>query len=101
MDTIKVIVSFKLKDEDLNFAIEYLKEFVRITQKTPGCISSEFLKDKANDHQFYFVEVWQNKNDLNTHVQSDYFKEYAPFFAFHFEELTVRQMTSVMEQTPD
>ncbi len=101
MDKVKVIVSFKIKNEDMDFAIEYLKEFVRQTQKSSGCISADFLKDNANENQFYFIEEWKDKNALTTHVQSDYFKEYAPFFAFHFEELTVRQMTSLIEKTPD
>ncbi len=101
MDAVKVLVSFKIKNEDLDFAVEYLKEFAKLTMNNPGCISAEFLKDNANDNQFYFIELWKNKNALTTHVQSDYFKEYAPFFAFHFDELTVRQMTSLTEKTPD
>ena len=101
MDKVKVIVSFKIKNEDMDFAIEYLKEFIRQTKQDPDCISSDFLKDNANENQFYFVEEWKDKNALNAHVQSDYFKEYAPFFAFHFEELTVRQMTNLTEKTPD
>ena len=95
MNNVRVIVSFELKKEDIDFSIEYLKEFVRLTNNNPGCIISEFWRDNANENHFYFIELWKDKNAVIEHVQSDYFKEYAPFFAYNFDDLHVRQMTTI------
>ena len=95
MKTVRVIVSFKLKDRDLDYATTYLSEFAKSSRSDPGCLSYEFLRDQEDKNQFCFVELWESEEAVLAHTSSAYFKEFAPFFATHFEQLNVKQMSSI------
>lgn len=95
MKNISVIVSFKIKDDDLGYAVRYLKKFVAASKNEKGNISMSFLKSTENQNEFLFIELWKSQKALLEHTQSEHFAEFAPFFNFTALNLDVKIMANI------
>ena len=92
MKNIRVIVSFKIKNDDVEYAIPYLKEFVKASRLEAGNISMEVLRSTEKPDQFWFVELWESKEAVLIHTRSEHFKTFAAFFVHNVQDISVKQM---------
>lgn len=92
MKNIRVIVSFKIKKNDVKSALPYLKEFVKASRLEDGNISMEVLRSTEKPDQFWFVELWESKEAVLIHTRSEHFKIFAAFFVHNVQDINVKQM---------
>lgn len=92
MKNIRVIVSFKIKDNDIECAVQHLKEFIKESRLEIGNLSMEVLKSTESKNQFWFVELWESEEAVLKHTRSEHFKIFAAFFIHHMQEINVKQM---------
>lgn len=101
MRKLRVIVSFKLKDKDIDTASIQMTQFVQAARKQSGCLSFDFVRSEDHPNHFFFLEIWGSEADNLQHIRSDYFRKFAPFFATHFEKLKVDRVYSFLNNKAD
>ncbi|GEM_PF-4757910 len=93
-----VIVLFTLKNHEL-FSREDFREqltrFVRLTRRAPGNLLSVLLKSTDDPAEMCFSQVWESQEALDAHLESDYFRDFAPLIGKHIYSLAPRFMTEV------
>ncbi len=98
MGAIHVVVLFTVKNHELlsheNF-INKLTQFVRRTRSAPGNLLSVLLKTIEDPTEFCFSQVWENQEALDAHLESDYFRDFAPLIGKHMYSLAPRIMTEI------
>lgn len=94
MNKIRVITTFKLKNNNDKYASYYLKEFAANSITEPGCLNFEFLCSQEMKDQYTFLELWENESAAHEHTQSENFKEFAIFFSNHLKEFDVKKMVN-------
>lgn len=99
MKDLRVIVSFKLKEKDLDIASTLLSKFVLAAREQSGCVSFEFVKSADQANSFFFLEHWENEQANQHHIRSENFRRFAPFFATYFEKLKVSRSYSFLNET--
>ena len=50
-----------------------LLSLIESTRKVKGCLSHDVFKDSENDNGLSLIEVWESREDLDGHLQSDTF----------------------------
>ena len=97
-NNLHVIVLFTLKNREL-FSREDFREqltlFVRRTRRAPGNLLSVLLKSPDDPAEMCFSQVWENQKALDAHLESDYFRDFAPLIGKHMYSLAPRIMTEV------
>jgi quinol monooxygenase YgiN len=53
-------------------AVELATTMVEATQREPGCIDYRISADLQDQHTFYFFEVWESKEALDAHFQTEH-----------------------------
>lgn len=54
------------------------KELVKESRKEPGCISYDLNQDLNNKNILTFIEVWESKEAIELHNNSDHFTSIVP-----------------------
>ena len=71
---------FKVKDESRDALIKMSLTLIPLSLKEPGCISYSFYEDQARPGHFLFFERWKGREDIATHFEKSYFKDFAEKF---------------------
>lgn len=88
MNEILLTVKVKVKEEYEFEAFSYMKELQKQTkQKDNGCLQYDLHTVQDQDATFYFIEKWENKELLDSHMKKDHFID--------FQNLTKDKIESV------
>jgi quinol monooxygenase YgiN len=52
------------------------QDLIESTRSEPGCISYNLYARTENDDALVMIEQWENKEVLDTHMQTDHFKAF-------------------------
>ena len=63
------------KDLEENLKKELLT-LIEPTRSETGCITYDLYHDQQNKSHFMFYESWENKSDLEQHLQKPYIKSF-------------------------
>lgn len=71
---------FKVKDEYRDALIEMSLKLIPLSTQEAGCISYSFLEDQTRPNHFLFFERWKTREEIATHFEKPYFKDFAQKF---------------------
>ena len=83
--TCTLTATLHAKPEKRAELMELLSSFVARSRAEPGCVDYHFHVSEEDPNVFYFYENWQNRQDLDTHLELPYQKSW---FARHDEFLS-------------
>ena len=75
---IKVIAEDFIKEEYLDIVRPLYTELVAKTKEEKDCIEYNLYIDEDDKTHFVFIEEWQDRNALDTHVNSEHFQRLVP-----------------------
>lgn len=75
---IKVVAKNGFKAEDIDTVIPMIEEMIECTRKEDGCISYELFRLESDPTVLTFIETWESKESLDSHLNSEHFKRIAP-----------------------
>jgi quinol monooxygenase YgiN len=52
------------------------QDLIKSTRSEPGCISYNLYASTENEDALVMIEQWENKEVLDTHMQTDHFKAF-------------------------
>ncbi len=52
------------------------QDLIKSTRSEPGCISYNLYASTENEDALIMIEQWENKEVLDTHMQTDHFKAF-------------------------
>lgn len=52
------------------------QDLIKATRLEPGCISYNLYASTENEDALVMIEQWENKEVLDTHMQTDHFKAF-------------------------
>lgn len=66
------------KSENRKPLIDAATELVELSLRDKGCISYDLYGSLTNDDHLLICETWENKADLEAHMNSEHFKRLVP-----------------------
>ena len=75
---VAVVVRHKIKDGKLEGFVEYMREMIRLTKLEDGNIAYDLYLSEDGTEECIMVELWENREKLNVHLESEHFKELIP-----------------------
>ena len=75
---ISVIVEENIKEGQKDAYIAHMSEMIRLTKEEDGCIAYDLYESIDGSGEIVMVELWESKEALDAHIQSDHFKELVP-----------------------
>ena len=75
---ISVVAKLKVKDGELDKCMPLVRELIFETLKEPGCLEYDLHKHIEADGVFAFIEKWETKEDLDSHLASEHFNRLVP-----------------------
>jgi Uncharacterized conserved protein len=82
---VAVVVNHKMKEGKLEEFIEYMQEMIKLTKQEDGCIAYDLYAEEGNTRECVMVEIWENKEKLDVHMESEHFKVFIPGGAIYQE----------------
>ena len=76
--TIAVVVEEKIKDGQNAAFAEYMREMIALTKEEDGCIAYDLYEAVDGSKKCVMVELWENKEKLDAHMESEHFKRLIP-----------------------
>jgi len=73
-----VVVSETIKEGQLGAFLDYMREMIRLTKEEAGCIAYDFYTAVDGSGEVVLVEIWESKEALDLHLQTEHFKEFFP-----------------------
>lgn len=67
--------SFRIPLDALEDLRATLAPLLIATRAEPGCVSYDWAQSLDDPEQFYSIEVWQSREDLEAHMASDHARE--------------------------
>lgn len=87
--TVRVIARISARPEKIQELKILLGGLVEPTRRDKGCISYQFLQNKADPTDFTFIEEWENDAAIDAH-----------FATLHVQE-ALSKIPSLLAQEPD
>ena len=85
MSKIHVVADLRFRDNYLEEVLQLLNKMVNDTRQEEGCVSYELVQDLKDKGRFFTIEVWENQQDIDRHLDSAGIKSMMekaqPFFA--------------------
>lgn len=76
---IKVVATNFVQGKNRSQYLELVKELVELTKTNDkGCLKYELFEDTENSNLLTFIEEWESKEALNSHLNSKHFKRIVP-----------------------
>ena len=72
-----VVVEIKVKEGQEDAYLGYMREMIALTKQENGCIAYDLYKPVDGDG-IVMIEIWENKDALDKHMDSEHFKKYVP-----------------------
>ena len=73
-----VVVDEVIKEGQKDAYAEYMREMIRLTKEEDGCIAYDLYEATDGSGGVVMVEVWESREALDKHMQSDHFKKFVP-----------------------
>ena len=75
---VAVVVEEQIKEGQKDAFVEYMREMIRLTHEEEGCIAYDLYESLDGSGEVVMVEVWESKEALDKHMETDHFKEFVP-----------------------
>ena len=75
---VTVVVEERIKEGQLAAFVEYMREMIRLTKEEDGCIAYDLYESIDGSGEVVLVEIWESKEALDNHLETDHFKELFP-----------------------
>jgi quinol monooxygenase YgiN len=76
--SIKVVAREKIQSGKKEEVFEIFREMMELTRKEKGCISYALHEALDDSEVIAMIEVWENKESLDAHMESPHFKRLIP-----------------------
>lgn len=73
MSQIGVVAKIVAKPGKEKETLEELQRMIAPTRKEPGCIKYVLHRSAENPAEYWFVEEWSSKAELDSHMQTPHF----------------------------
>ena len=73
-----VVIDESIKEGQVSAFVEYMREMIRLTKEEDGCIAYDLYEAIDGSGEVVMVEIWESKEALDLHMQTEHFKEYIP-----------------------
>jgi quinol monooxygenase YgiN len=83
---IKVVAREKVKSGEKDAVLEIFRELIESTRKEAGCIAYALHESLDNPDVLAMIEIWESKEALDTHMNSEHFKRLVPKVGAHLAE---------------
>lgn len=71
-----LVASFRIKPAMRNRMLELSRAMIDPSNNEEGCISYQFFQNPFNPDSFMFFERWKNREALDYHFETEYFKNF-------------------------
>ncbi len=71
-----VTAKIKAKNGEKDKIIEKAQDLIESTRLESGCISYNLFASTEDNNTLMMLEKWENQNVLNSHMQTEHFKEF-------------------------
>jgi quinol monooxygenase YgiN len=78
-------------------AVELATTMSEATRQEPGCIEYRISTDLQDEHTFYFFEVWESKDALDAHFQTEHMAN----FRSELPRILDGELDVTMYESPD
>lgn len=95
MSKLTVVAKVVAKRECLESVKKELLKLINPTRKEQGCIEYYLHQDNEDPAVFFFYETWENLASLESHMNTDHFRNYVNTVGVMLEEKVVNKMTRI------
>ena len=96
MSKLTIAANIKAKTDQIELVKAELLKLVEQTRaKDTGCINYDLHQDNENPAHFFVFEIWESKELLQKHLDSEHFKACMAVTDGVLEEFTVNEMTQI------
>lgn len=95
MSKITVIAKVIAKKGSEDIVKSELLKLIEPTRKESGCIEYNLHRDNEDPSVFIFYETWESLACLESHMNTEHFKEYVSAVGCLIEEKVVHKMTRI------
>jgi quinol monooxygenase YgiN len=95
MTKLSVVAKVVAKQESVENVKRELVKLIAPTREEHGCIEYKLHQDNENPALFIFYETWKNLACLESHMNTDHFKNFANAVGSMVEEIVVHKMTLI------
>ena len=75
---VAVVVEEKIKEGQTGAFVEYMSEMISLTKEEDGCIAYDLYEAIDGSGAVVMIEIWESKEALDKHMQSEHFKKFVP-----------------------
>jgi quinol monooxygenase YgiN len=86
--SVKVVARDKFQIGKKEEVLEIFREMVELTRKEKGCVSYTLHEALDDPDVLAMIEVWEDKESLDAHLESAHFKRLIPKITAHTAEPT-------------
>ena len=95
MSKLTVIAKVIAKKNSIENVKSELLKLIEPTRKEHGCIEYFLHQDNEQPAVFVFYETWENLASLESHMNTEHFKNYVNAVGSLIEEKVVQKMTRI------
>ena len=63
-------IKMKVRTEKRKELLQTFQSIVAQMRKENGCVDSNFYRNAENENDFFLVEAWENRKNLDDHLRS-------------------------------
>lgn len=87
-----MIVTFTIKDENMEFMKDALFRILEPTRSEEGCLLYELHEDINNKNKLVFYEVWETKKHWQMHDSSKHIQDFLKETNGYIEKVVVENL---------
>jgi len=87
-----VSISIIIEPKYLEEFVVLIEYFIAKVRKEEGNIFYYVMVDRNEKNKFIFFGLWEDKKAIQTHTESDYFKNYVPQLGRMYKEFRVTEL---------
>jgi quinol monooxygenase YgiN len=95
MSKLTVVAKVVAKQESRENVQRELLKLIKPTRKENGCIEYNLHQDNEDPAIYIFYEIWENSACLESHMNTDHFKNFVNVVGSMVEEIVVHKMTRI------
>ncbi|MGB2079515.1 MAG: putative quinol monooxygenase, partial [Vibrio sp.] len=77
MSQLTIVANIVAKETQIDLVKSELLKLIPITQKEAGCLQYNLHQDNQNPAHFVFIEKWESKAHLDTHLKGPHLAAYS------------------------
>ncbi len=90
-----VVATIKVKTGHLEQVKSEAQQLINLTRIEPGCIEYVLHQDNQDPFVLVFVERWESKDALESHIASEHFQAFSSATKHAVESLSINQLTVI------